>query len=73
MEELEILNTKQISLTCFAALKLELLLFWKGVLWACKAAQVGYSWMTVYPDRGTHSYCVKDDTRVVIRNYALRA
>ena len=29
--------------------------------------------VSVYPDRGTHSYCVKADTRVVIRNYALRA
>ena len=29
--------------------------------------------LSVYPDRGTHSYCVKADTRVVIRNYALRA
>ena len=29
--------------------------------------------LTVYPYRSTHSYCVKADTRVVIRNYALRA
>ena len=28
--------------------------------------------LMVYLDRGTHSYCVKADTRVIIRNYALR-
>ena len=29
--------------------------------------------LSVYPDRGTHSYSVKADTRAVIRNYVLRA
>ena len=35
--------------------------------------QVGPGASVGLPRPGTHSYCVKADTRVVIRNYALRA